>query len=46
MEFSYKAFLSYSHAADRQLAATVQRAVQRLGKPVVCTPFGLLTQGT
>lgn len=29
----YKAFLSYSHAADGKLAPALQRAVQRLGKP-------------
>jgi hypothetical protein len=29
----YAAFLSYSHSADRQLAAIMQRALQRLAKP-------------
>jgi len=33
MASRYAAFLSYSHSADRQLAALVQRALQRLGKP-------------
>ena len=29
----YAAFLSYSHSGDRELAAAVQRALQRIGKP-------------
>lgn len=29
----YRAFLSYSHAADGSLAAALQRGIQRLGKP-------------
>jgi len=29
----YKAFLSYSHAADGKLAPALQRGLQRLGKP-------------
>jgi WD40 repeat protein len=29
----YKAFMSYSHAADGKLAPALQRGVQRLGKP-------------
>src|SRR5215472_10202232 len=33
MGSSYAAFLSYSHSADRRLAVTVQRALQRLSKP-------------
>ena len=31
--FSYKAFLSYSHAADGRLAAFLQGALQRFAKP-------------
>jgi len=30
---SYKAFISYSHAADYQLAPTLQSALQRFAKP-------------
>lgn len=33
MASRYPAFLSYSHSADRPLAAIVQRALQRLCKP-------------
>lgn len=33
MASQYAAFLSYSHSADRQLSAVVQRALQRLAKP-------------
>jgi hypothetical protein len=29
----YKAFMSYSHAADGKLAPALQRGIQRLGKP-------------
>lgn len=29
----YDAFISYSHASDRALAASLQSAIQRLGKP-------------
>src|SRR5688500_20338943 len=29
----YKAFVSYSHAADAQLAAALQSALQQFGKP-------------
>jgi integrase len=29
----YRAFLSYSHAADGKLASALQRGIQRLGKP-------------
>jgi hypothetical protein len=29
----YKAFISYSHAADGKLAPALQRGIQRLGKP-------------
>ena len=30
---TYDAFISYSHAKDKPIAAALQRAVQRLGKP-------------
>src|SRR5258708_38284745 len=30
---SYDAFISYSHARDKPIAAALQGAVQRLGKP-------------
>jgi hypothetical protein len=33
MVSNYAAFLSYSHSADRELSAVVQRGLQRLGKP-------------
>ena len=33
MASGYKAFLSYSHAADDKLAPALQRGIQRLGKP-------------
>jgi len=33
MASRYAAFLSYSHSADRKLAAIVQRALPRLGEP-------------
>lgn len=33
MNFSYHAFISYSHAADSHLAPALQGALQRLGKP-------------
>jgi len=33
MASHYAAFLSYSHAADRELAAAMQRALHRIGKP-------------
>ena len=33
MDFEYKSFLSYSHAADTNLAVALQRALQRIGKP-------------
>ena len=29
---AYDAFISYSHAADRRLAAAIQRGVERLGR--------------
>ena len=29
----YDAFVSYSHAKDKPIAAALQRAVQKLGKP-------------
>jgi WD40 repeat protein len=31
--FVYRAFMSYSHAADGRLAAALQRGLQRIGKP-------------
>ena len=31
--FSHDAFISYSHAADGQLAPSLQQALQRLAKP-------------
>src|SRR5262249_16946570 len=33
MASRYAAFLSYGHAADRALAAALQRSLQRIGKP-------------
>jgi WD40 repeat protein len=33
MASRYAAFLSYSHSADRELAAAIQRALQQIGKP-------------
>jgi hypothetical protein len=33
MASRYKAFISYSHAADGRLAPALQRGIQRLGKP-------------
>ena len=35
----YKAFLSYSYAADGKLAPALQRGIQRLGKPWYRRPF-------
>src|SRR3954463_12488413 len=32
-EMSYDAFLSYSHAADGELAPALQRGLQRLARP-------------
>lgn len=32
-DFRYKAFISYSHAADGRLAPAIQRALQQLAKP-------------
>ena len=32
-ESAYKAFISYSHAKDKPIAAALQGAVQKLGKP-------------
>ena len=32
-ELTYDAFISYSHAKDRPIAAALQSVVQRLGKP-------------
>ena len=43
VELKYRAFISYSHAADGKLAPALQRALHVLAKP--CFPRRRLTVG-